>query len=355
LDVTARYREEMLLSKYRLAQANIQRFEEEGPFGWAFPLDQADPFALRELLDKLDLLGVEVSQTTEPIQQGGRTFPEETVVVTTSQAFGGFVKTLFERQEYPDLRQKTHLWQGIPRRIEVEGGPLRPYDVAGWTLPLQMGLETFELDGPASNLPLRPVTDFSSVLPYGSPSVQSWAVTPGRVAVYRPWQGSMDEGWIRWILEHYDFPMTELRNDRVRAGDLKGDFDTIVLPSVRAQTILEGNREGSLPPQYVGGIGEEGLEALKEFARGGGTLFFHEGSTDLALREFDLPLQEVSGRAREAGFYSAGSILRFSWDPDSPLTLGMDSDGVAFVSSRGSLFEITGDGEGIVGTPRVVG
>ena len=33
----------------------------------------------------------------------------------------------------------------------------------------------------------------------------------------------------------------------------------------------------------------------------------------------------------------------------------MDPDGVAFVSSRGSLFEITGDGEGIVGTPRAIG
>jgi len=36
--------------------------------------------------------------------------------------------------------------------------------------------------------------------------------------------------------------------------------------------------------------------------------------------------------AREAGFYSAGSILRFSWDPNSLFTRGMDTDGVAFVS-----------------------
>jgi hypothetical protein len=33
----------------------------------------------------------------------------------------------------------------------------------------------------------------------------------------------------------------------------------------------------------------------------------------------------------------------------------MDPEGVAFVSSRTSLFEITGEGQGVVGTPKVVG
>jgi hypothetical protein len=165
----------------------------------------------------------------------------------------------------------------------------------------------------------------------------------------------MYEGWLRWILEHYDFHFAQLRNDRVRAGGLKEDFDAIVLPSLRLRAILQGNREGTVPPQYVGGIGEEGLEELKAFAREGGTIFFHEGSSELALESFELPLREVSAAAREAGFYSAGSILKFSWDGDSPLTRGMDPDGVAFVSSRAFLFEITGEGDGIVGMPRVLG
>ncbi len=65
------------------------------------------------------------------------------------------MKTLFERQDYPDLRTKTHLWQGIPRRVEVEGGPLRPYDVAGWTLPLQMGVEAVEVGEHAPGRDLR--------------------------------------------------------------------------------------------------------------------------------------------------------------------------------------------------------
>jgi hypothetical protein len=423
LDVTARYREDMLLSKYRLAQRNIQRFEEEPPYGWALPTAQADRFALRELLDKFELLGVEVYRAEEGFQAAGRQFEPGTLVVPTSQPFGGFVKTLLERQEYPDLRSKTHLWQGIPRRVDVESGPLRPYDVAGWTLPLQMGLDAAELDQPASELALARVGEFipflrqefgtwllarsdgaswmavnrlmaqgtpvemesggqgrfvvgpggvgalseafreigavprAEILPGGAGSElpATEPLSPFRVALYRPWQGSMDEGWLRWILEHYGFPLTELRNERIRVGDLGRDFDAIVLPSVRARSILEGNREGSVPHEYVGGIGEEGLEALKAFARQGGTLLFHEGSVGLALEAFDLPLQEVSGQARDAGFYSPGSILRFSWNQDSPLTRGMQTEGVAFASSRTLMFEATGAGQGPVGTPRVVG
>ena len=180
-------------------------------------------------------------------------------------------------------------------------------------------------------------------------------VRPFRVALYRPWQSNMDEGWLRWILEHYEFPVTELRNERIREGDLGKDFDVVALPSMRAQAILEGNREGRVPPAYVGGIGPEGLEALRVFAADGGTLFFHDGSVSLALEAFDLPLRVVSNELREAGFYSAGSILDFDWDPDHALTNGMEGQGVAFVSSRASLFEVTGAGEGLVGDPTVLG
>lgn len=403
LDVAARYREDMLQSKYRLAQENIQRFSTEAPQGWAFPLDQRDPFALSELLDKMDLLGVEVWNASEAFQAEGRDFPQGTIFVPTSQAFGGFVKTLFERQEYPDLRNKTHLWQGIPRRVEIEGGPLRPYDVAGWTLPLQMGLDAVEVkelppglsfetagslgqgDGghdsgadagplfldPGDGASWKTVNGLLArgisveremegqgrfvVRPLDGEGGATKPLRPFRVAVYRPWQGNMDEGWIRWILEHYDFPVVELRNDRVRSGSLRDDFDVIVLPSIRSRAILEGNREGTVPPRYSGGIGEEGLESLKTFAREGGTIFFHQGSSDLALQAFDLPLREVSELSREAGLYSAGSILKISWDPGNPLTWGMDQDGVAFMTSRAFLFEVTGEGDGVVGMPKVVG
>ena len=43
-------------------------------------------------------------------------------VMLMDQPFAPLVKELFERQQYPDLRQTPN------------GPPIRPYDVAGWTL-----------------------------------------------------------------------------------------------------------------------------------------------------------------------------------------------------------------------------
>jgi hypothetical protein len=211
-----------------------------------------------------------------------------------------------------------------------------------------MGLDAVELDGPASDLALVPGGGSAAVVP--APGLEV-----GRVGLYRPWQSNMDEGWLRWILDHYGVPHTELRNERIVAGSLAQDFDVIVLPSLNARSLLEGNSPQRVPPEYAGGIGDEGLEALKSFVREGGTLFFHDGAAAMAVEAFQLPLREVSGEAREAGFYAPGSILRFAWNPESELVGGMDPDGVAFVSSRASLFEITGSGGGEVGEPRVLG
>ncbi len=411
LDVTARYREGHAPVQVPAGHGPTSSGSRRSPpSAGPFPTDQSDRLALSELLDKFHLLGVETYRAERPFQAGGRTLPSGTVVVPTSQPFGGMVKTLLERQDYPDLRTKTHLWQGVPRRVEVEGGPLRPYDVAGWTLPSQMGLEAVELGAPGSQLSLSriggtdaglsalpdppargtvllhpsdgaswkavnallqrgvsvererggtrrfvigpegvedllDVVDSMGVWPasdvMAQPMPPSEALGVPRVGLYRPWQGNSDEGWLRWILEHYGFPYTTLRNDRVREGDLNREFDAILLPSMGTRAILEGNREGQVPPEYAGGIGEEGLKALRSFVRDGGTLFLHEGASALALDSFDIPVADVSSEARDGGFYSAGSVLRLDWNPSDLLTAGLDPHGVAFIASRVMLFEIT--------------
>ena len=52
------------------------------------------------------------------------------------QPFANFVRQLFDVQDYPDLRQYP------------EGPPDQPYDVAGWTLPYQMGVRVIEAASP---------------------------------------------------------------------------------------------------------------------------------------------------------------------------------------------------------------
>jgi hypothetical protein len=52
------------------------------------------------------------------------------------QPFANYVRQLFSVQDYPDLREYP------------EGPPDQPYDVAGWTLPYQMGVRVIEASSP---------------------------------------------------------------------------------------------------------------------------------------------------------------------------------------------------------------
>src|SRR6185436_41148 len=50
--------------------------------------------------------------------------------------YAPLVKERFEPQQYPELRESPG------------GARLRPYDVTGWTLPVQMGVETAPVTPP---------------------------------------------------------------------------------------------------------------------------------------------------------------------------------------------------------------
>ena len=54
------------------------------------------------------------------------------------QPFSALVKELFEPQQYPEIRESPN------------GPPIKPYDVSGWTLPMQMGVQTAPVLQPLS-------------------------------------------------------------------------------------------------------------------------------------------------------------------------------------------------------------
>ena len=80
------------------------------------------------MLRRLAFGGVRVSQLTAAATIDGASYPAGTWVVPTDQEFAAMAREVLDVQKYPDLRQ----YPGGP--------PLRPYDAAGWTLPLQMGV-----------------------------------------------------------------------------------------------------------------------------------------------------------------------------------------------------------------------
>src|SRR5918999_464402 len=71
-------------------------------------------------------------------------------------------------------------------------------------------------------------------------------------------------GWTRWLLEQYEFEFENITDADIRKGALRPRFDAIVLPDISAERILNGHAAGAMPPEYVGGIGKEGGEMLRQ-------------------------------------------------------------------------------------------
>jgi len=106
--------------------------------------DQDDFGTAIKFVNALSKSGVYAYQATEAFEYGGVQYPKHSIIVKTNQAFRPQVIDMFEAQDHP-------------HDVAYEGGPpIRPYDAAGWTLALQMGLQydrVFEeLNGPFQKL-----------------------------------------------------------------------------------------------------------------------------------------------------------------------------------------------------------
>ena len=138
LDYAAKYKENVLLNRYRSGQRQIEQHRKNGPFAYIIPQAQRDTPTAVELLRRLAFSGVRVSQLTAPITAEGETFPAGTWVIPTDQEFIALAREVLDAQVYPDLR-------------EFDGGPPeQPYDAAGWTLPMSMGVRVVTATKPLS-------------------------------------------------------------------------------------------------------------------------------------------------------------------------------------------------------------
>ena len=158
----------------------------------------------------------------------------------------------------------------------------------------------------------------------------------------------MDEGWTRWVTEHSeDFrscyaKYISLRDKELREGNFQRNRAIIFTDQSPAQ-ILNGYAKGSMPDEYVGGVGKEGVENLKKFVEAGGTLVFLNRSSDFAIEQFNLPIKDVTKGLARKDFYIPGSILRTELDLTSPIAKGMPKESIAWFEG-GPAFELTDTG-----------
>jgi len=136
LETSADMRAQFLDSVYTVAKRQIEQGKKGDPFAIVVPQDQADRPSVGKLMQTLALGGVEMHQAQQPFTADGKSYPAGSYVILLAQPFRAYAKDMLEPQVYPKISPAP----GIP--------PRAPYDVAGWSLGMQMGVDTIFVQKP---------------------------------------------------------------------------------------------------------------------------------------------------------------------------------------------------------------
>ncbi len=165
-----------------------------------------------------------------------------------------------------------------------------------------------------------------------------------RIALLHSWRNTQDDGAVRYALDTMEIPYTYLPLDRLADGGLRDRFDVVLFPdqggNASARQIFEGldPDDGPLPwephpdypslgrhsttPDMTGGMGFEGLTALRDFVQAGGTLLALGSAATLPV-DFAM-VRGVSLRS-PSGLFSPGSIVEGrAAAPGHPILWGYD-------------------------------
>ncbi len=347
LEMASKFRGEYLRNFYELGRKNIESPDHKGePQAYIIPAGQARDEAVAKLVGSLIDQGVEVFRLDRELHAVLAT-PVLRRTNPVAEKLGNYRRlaslTSSAMQEVPlgsyivflAQPQRTNILalfepQIYPNRLTPLGEAERPYDVAGWTLPLQMGVDTpavvtiKELPNERKLTLLKDANevraDLALALKKGDESpIKNPLKQPVRVGIYKGSIGNMDEGWTRFAFDTFNVPYTSIRDVDMKQGKLNSKFDAVIFPSQAATQIINGNAAGTVPAEYTGGISDAGVKNLKEFVNNGGMLICFDNACDLAIKEFNLPLRNTLEGVRSSEFYCPGSIVALDVDNKNPV------------------------------------
>jgi hypothetical protein len=355
--------------------------DKEKTFAAIIPVgDQHDPNEAIELVDKLLIAGVELYRAKSEFELDGKKYPAGTFVAPFNQVFGRYVKDLLERQTYPEVHRApgapaeapydVSAWslgmqfgvktefakKELPADLALEPvtatpklaisvssdkGTFRfPYNGASSARVLNRLLKSgarvsiTKLDasgGPVVLATAKPDVLNKAIEGYevkplarsSAPLAMATVLRAPRVGLYQSYDPSMDEGWTRFVLDQYGFEYTKLHNQEIQAGGLRKNFDAIVLPDQRSAAIMTGLDFKPILPEYKGGIGDKGWEALRQFVSDGGTLIALGEASNLLVDKMPLGVKDLKRATTREQHYAPGAILNLQVDTTHPVGWGM--------------------------------
>jgi hypothetical protein len=183
----------------------------------------------------------------------------------------------------------------------------------------------------------KPIAELKQ-LAYTAPSLSGTSAK--RIAIYKSYAESMDEGWTRWVFDTYKIPYTSIHDKDVRAGNLNARFDVVIIPDQSANGIIRGVG-ATYPDSLKGGLGDVGAQVFSAFVEQGGTLLAFNDASSYAIDALKLPVKNVLAGVRQNDFYAPGSILSVDIDRSSPVAKTFMATVPAIWFENGPAFEIT--------------
>ena len=344
LQMAAKFRPRYLRNFYDLGKANLAASSKD-PEAFVIQAGQSNTETVSRMLEILMWQGIEIHHMKNELyvkmenMADFHEIPLGSFLVFVNQPQKNNVLSLFEKQVYPN-------------RVNANGEPDVPYDVAGWTLPLQMGVESEAIysfrDLEKYRGTLKRVENINQArgvlnLPANS---QPFAKIPNplksnpKIGLYKGFTSSMDEGWTRLVFDNHQIPFTSVSDQDFRQNRL--DHDVIILPADNENSIVKGLSAERYPAEFAGGIGDAGVENLKKFVEKGGKLICFDDSCGMVADKFRLPVRNVLNGLKRSEFYNPGSVVKLDVNTNHPLARGMRKETAAYFITS-SAFDIAAD------------
>jgi hypothetical protein len=379
----------IVLENFYLKNRNaVESGKKDAPFGFVIPAGQPDMTRVARLVNLLRLQGIEVGRTSAELKLSDGTFPAGSYVIKRDQPYGRLAKILLEKQEFPDPALRTYDdtgWtMGLMQQAEVKATAdkavlsavveLAPrVDLAGSvtgsgaalvvanhgainlvTLRYRLkeltvraaeaAFKVGDVDYPAGSFIIPtsqsgrdvPALVSKAIAPLGLsatgvatlPEVAAHDVDLPRLAIYSTWGNTQEVGWVRHAFDQFEAPFDLIYKERVRKGNLRNDYDVILVPSQgrTGKGLVYDIEMRGKPLPYTksaeypslgaygesddirGGMGLEGVIELQKFVRTGGSVVTL-GVASFFPPEFGLSASASASRP-SAAFYAPGPIVQ---------------------------------------------